>query len=338
MKTPSASAAKLAQALGFDPESVLVAEPGLLLDRRFLASIHADLESDLGDDDAALTLLQIGLLHGLRDATRAVGPALSCPGPAEPAPPPSPLALRFRSNPDATPAGALELLGSWPDRAEAAAQLSARGAEGPEAVCWLTAGYTSGWLSGVFDAEILALETSCSAAGAESCRFVAREAEGWRAAGDENAAHMLEQLPFAEFRNLLAPRSPAPAQSSAKSVDPQEAAVHIWGAVMIIPFSGADEALLALELIGRDPGAAEVSVVVIDLTGAIIDDAFGAAALEQIIERVESWDIEAVFAGVSPLSEHVVQDLSKPPLLVEKDLEAAIVAAFQIAESQRRVV
>ncbi len=332
------AAGQLAQALGFDPESVLVAEPGILLDPRFLASIHADLIQELGPEEAALALLQIGLLHGLRDAAKVVGPALSADVPPSPVSPGLPLAIRFRSNPDAAPRGALELHGSWPERAEASARLSQLGARAEGPACWVTAGYTSGWLSGVFDADILAIETSCSAAAAEACRFVAREAEGWRASGETEAAQALERLPFAEFRRLVAEHTPAESSCGVGGVDPQEAAVHIWGPVMIIPFSGADEALLALELIGRDPGAAEVSVVVIDLTGAVIDEAFGAAALERIVERVESWDIEAVFAGVSPLSEPVVSDLSRQPLLVEKDLQAAIASAFQIAESQRRAV
>jgi hypothetical protein len=336
VKDSSAPAARLAEALGFDPESVLVAEPGLLLDPRFLASLHRDLVSDLGEADAGHILLQIGLLHGLRDAARVLGSELGRGGEPEVMPAP-PMAIRFRSNPDASPPGALEIHGCWPERSEASARLSALGVPSAAVACWLSAGYTSGWLSGVFEADILARETSCSASGAESCRFVAREADGWRACGDAETAEVVEAMPFAELRDLVGRHAPPPSPTSA-AVDPQEAAVHIWGPVMVIPFSGADEALLALELIGRDPGAAEVSVVVIDLTGAVIDEAFGAAALEQIVERVESWNIEAVFAGVSPLSQPVVSDLSRPPLLVEKDLQAAIASAFQIAESQRRAV
>lgn len=331
---PTRSAVELAQGLSFDPESVLVNDPGLLLDAGFLASLHAELEEDLGADGAPVALLQIGLLHGLRDAARVVGPALagasSLPAPAPP------LAIRFRSNPDAEPRGALELHGTWPERAEASARLSSRGVSRSQGACWLSAGYTSGWLSGLFEADILALETGCSASGAETCRFVAREIQAWRACGAPEAAPLLEVLPFAAFRQLVASQQPqADGRGASVSVDPQEAAVHIWGPVMVIPFSGADEAMLALELIGRDPGAAEVSVVVIDLTGVVLDEAFGAAALERILERVEAWGIEALFAGVSPLSEPVVRDLSRQPLLAEKDLHAAIAAAFQIAEAQR---
>jgi anti-anti-sigma regulatory factor len=95
---------------------------------------------------------------------------------------------------------------------------------------------------------------------------------------------------------------------------------------------------MAIDLIGRDPGAADVSVIVIDLTGAVIDEAFGAAALEQIVESIENWGAEAIFAGVSPLSEGVVAGLERQPLVLHKDLHAAIAAAFQIAESQRQLL
>ena len=64
--------------------------------------------------------------------------------------------------------------------------------------------------------------------------------------------------------------------------------IHIWGPVMVIPFCGPDEALQALDLIGRDPSARQVSVVVVDLSGAIVDEAFGAVALEQLIEGVDA--------------------------------------------------
>jgi hypothetical protein len=328
--------ASLAEALAADPESLLVGEPGLLLDARFLGALHADLVADLGEGDAGRALWQIGLLHGLLDAARVVGAALE--GPALPELPSAPLlAIRFRSNPDAAPRGALELEGSWPEHAEASARLAALGTPDAGRACFLSAGYTSGWLSGVFEADIVALETACCAGGAEGCRFVAREARVWQELQRGEAELSFEALPFTAYREIAARRAPDPA-APRRGVDPGEAAVHIWGPVMVIPFGGADEALLALELIGRDPGAAEVSVVVIDLTGVVVDEAFGAAALEQIVERVEAWGIEAVFAGVSPLSEAVVRELSRPPLLVRKDLHDAIAAAFQIAEAQRRAV
>jgi hypothetical protein len=282
----------------------------------------------MGPEETAITLLQIGFLHGLRDAARIVGSASEVMAP-------SPLAIRFRTNPRARPHGALELHGCWPERNEAAAQLALRDA-GAQGGCSLSAGYTSGWLSGILDANIVALETTCSAAGDDACRFVAREAEVWRAARHSRGAALIELLPFAALRELVAEHAAPAAQPS--GLDSSEPVIHIWGPVMVVPYSSADEALTAIDLIGRDPGAAEVSVIVIDLTGAVIDEAFGAATLEQIVESSEKWGADAIFAGVSPLSEAVVAGLERQPLVVHKDLHAAIAAAFQIAESQRQLL
>ena len=93
-----------------------------------------------------------------------------------------------------------------------------------------------------------------------------------------------------------------------------------------------------MELIGHDPSASAVSVIVLDLTGAVIDDAFGAATLERIVDSVESWGADVVFAGLSPLAETVVETLEHQPLMVRKDLHSAIAAAFQITESQRTLL
>jgi hypothetical protein len=105
---------------------------------------------------------------------------------------------------------------------------------------------------------------------------------------------------------------------------------------MVIPFCGPDEALQALDLIGRDPSARQVSVVVVDLTGALIDEAFGAVALEQLVDGVDALGAELIVAGVGELSAPVVDGLRSPPLLVVKDLHAAIATAFQVAGAQRR--
>jgi hypothetical protein len=76
--------------------------------------------------------------------------------------------------------------------------------------------------------------------------------------------------------------------------------------------------------------------VVVDLGGAVIDEGFGAASLEQVLDAVAGWGAEAILTGISPLSEPVVADLEKTHLVMRKDLTAAIAAAFQIAEAQRR--
>jgi anti-anti-sigma regulatory factor len=104
---------------------------------------------------------------------------------------------------------------------------------------------------------------------------------------------------------------------------------------MVIPFSSPDESLRALELIGRDPGARDVRVVIVDLSGAIIDEGFGAVALEQILDAIERWGAEPLLAGISPLSIRVLEDLERTHLVIHKDLPEAIAAGFQIAELHR---
>jgi anti-anti-sigma regulatory factor len=104
---------------------------------------------------------------------------------------------------------------------------------------------------------------------------------------------------------------------------------------MIVPYAG-EETATAVDAVVRDPDAAAVSVVVIDLDGAVVDDGFGAAALERVIDTIRAWGAEPVIAGVAPLSEPVVASLSGEPIIVPKDLSAAIAVAFQVAESQRR--
>ena len=139
-------------------------------------------------------------------------------------------------------------------------------------------------------------------------------------------ARSLAALPFAAFRALVRerfarvqPRALPEEISEVGSMDREAAAVHIWGPVMVLPYAGPNETLQTLELLARDAGAASVSVIVVDLGGAIIDDAFGAMALEQLVQTVEGWGAEVLFVDPSPLSERVLADLDHPPLLIEKD-------------------
>jgi len=324
------------RALGFDPEAVLLKEPGILLDPHFLSALHAELRNELGEVDAKITLLQMGFLHGLQDAMRVVSDTFERAA-GEPASPAGPaLALQLRTARDVEAPGAIEMQGRWPERVEAIAHLSALGAS-EHAACFLSAGYTSGWLSGTLDADILALESSCVACGADSCSFAAREASAWRDSGEPVASILLEALPFSALRSVVHASLDAAddRQNELDRVAPGSSVVHIWGPVMVVPFRDGEATLNAVELIGRDPAASAVSVVVVDLSGATIDETYGALALEQLVERIEDWGAEAVFAAVSPLSEAAVAGLERKPLLVRKDVDEAIAAAFQLANAQR---
>jgi len=320
--------------LGLDLQTTLDDEPRFLLDPGFLGALHSELLEQLGPRDTRAALLQLGYLHGLRDAWQVVMAGMGA-SPAATAPHPTAPRLAIKVEPRR--GLSLEVAGSWPERLEAEAVATALGGvSGPS--CHLSAGYTSGWLSGVFDSEVLVVETACCAAGAASCRFEVREPRAWLASAHGPALDSLEAMPFQELREIVAQhldRNPPIADPDHEGFEAGSGVVHVWGPVMVVPFSGPDESLRAVELIGRDPGAHQVRVVVVDLSGAIIDEGFGAASLERILDAIESWGAEPMLSGVSPLSERVVADLERSHLVIHKDLPEAIAAGFQIAEAQR---
>ena len=311
-----------------DPEAVLDRDSRVLLEPAFLKALHAELLVAGDAPRARAELVRMGFLHGMQDAFRAQVAG------RERAPWVPPLAIRCRS---LAADGALEVRGSWPERREA----DARAADGGAGCCAFSAGYTSGWLSAMLDADVVAVEEACGGeAEPAHCRFVAREAARWREG--ETGRDAADAIPFEAFRALVRARQARAGieellASDTGGIDRDAACVHIWGPVMVIPFGGPEEGLRALDLIGRDPAAADVSVVIVHLGHALIDEAFGALALEQIVQQAEAWGAETLIAEPSPLSESVLAGLAHPPLLVIKDLEKAVVTGFQIAWSQRRV-
>jgi hypothetical protein len=326
---PQASRKQLLEQLGFDPTAVLLRDPAMLSEPRFLAAFHDEIRRSFGDE-APLVLHQVGFLHGLQAALRQASQQAQRQGEAGDFGRP-PVTLRFCVTRSA--GAALEIRGEWPDRAEQRALRRVPLPDGPR--CHLSAGFTSGWLSGCFDADLLALEMP-TASPRGSARFVAREPEAWREAREPAALALLDRLPFGAFRELVREQLQAERpELPPDRFDSGSAVIHIWGPLMVIPFSNSDEAFRALDLIARDPAAKQVSVVVVDLTGAALDEAFGALALEQIIEAVEAQGAEVLFAGAAAAAEGVIAELARRPLWVHKDLPSAIASAFQIADSQR---
>jgi anti-anti-sigma regulatory factor len=321
------------EALGIDLEGSLLDEPRFLTDAAFVGALHAELAEELGADAAAAVLFQLGFARGLFDASRVVRDGFGGESPATGTPGPPILAMRLA--PLRNAAHGIEIEGSWPERREAQAIIAALGAAA-EPNCHASAGYTSGWLSGVLGPDLLALETECAAHGAVACRFHVLEAEAWQEAGDRRAAALLEAVPIAPLRELVARQlATLPEREASEGFEAGSPAIHLWGPVMVVPFAGADESLRALELIARDRAARGVRVVIVDCSGAIIDEGFGALALERILDAVANVGAEPILAGVSPLSMAVVSELERSHAVLHKDLPEAIATAFQIAEAQR---
>jgi hypothetical protein len=322
-------------ALGAELDHSLAEDPRFLLDERFLAALRGELLERLGPEDTNAALLQLGFVHGLRDAFGALQ-SESAGGKAPFAA--ARLAMRFARRPAQPRGDALEVHGVWPDAREARST-RATASQGDPPPCRASAGYTSGWLSGLLGTDVLAIETECVARGDAQCGFEAREIDAWIGSNDDRAHALLADLPFAALRAATTPaEAPQDPDPGTTAFDPHSPAVHVWGPVMVIPFSGEDETLKAIELIGQDPGASNVSVVVLDLTGTLVDEGFGAVALERAIEAVSSWGAETLLTGVSPLSEPAVAGIEQPHMVVQKDLQEAIALAFQIAEATRRPV
>jgi anti-anti-sigma regulatory factor len=341
--------------LGFGPDSALMTEPKIFVDAAFLAALQQELSSELGSDEAELTLFHIGMIHGLRDAARIGGADPEQDGHFEVIEYP-PLAMRFGpSRPangdsdESVASDSFEMTGNWPDHFEAEARLSKLGAASQPA-CPLSAGYTSGWLSGTLDRDVIVRELKCRAAGHESCLFVARDE---LAIDADSERPTRRRLPVASVRaiangnasaasglpaDISRVHTPPLTEEIAVRVDPDDPAVHIWGPVLVMPFTGPEAAIQTIETLTLDEATRTVRVVVLDLFGAVLDQSFGTAALERVVEQVQSWGAEVILTGISPLSEEVVTELQASLMLSRKDLPEAIAYAFQIADAQRHLL
>ena len=328
---------KLLAAMGFGPDSALMNEPKMLVDGTFLGALQSELVSELGEVEAMRMLFHIGMIHGLRDAARIAGAEPLRDGQLGLAAMP-PLAMRFGPGHEEgqDPLG-FELEGTWPDGLEAESHLSQLGPRDLP-VCSLSAGYTSGWLSGTLERDVIVHETSCHAAGADACRFVARD----EAREEDSDAPMRGTLPVSAVRSVAHIAGSTPfgtrIDQLPSRVDLEDPAVHIWGPVMVMPFAGPEPAMQTVEMLRQDDASHGVRVVVLDLGGCVLDDGLGAAALERVVGEIQSWNAEVILTGVSPLSEETVAELQASHMLTRKDMAEAVAYAFQIADAQRRLL
>lgn len=325
--------------LGFGPDTVLMNDPKLFVDGRFLASLLVELQDELGPRNASLVLFQIGLLHGLRDAARVCHEHDDTNEISDNADTTA-LVMQWTAGAPTDTTGNFSLEGIWPERHEAVARCARLGAPSNPA-CWMSAGYTTGWLSGTLNRSLLAREVECTARGDEACRFEVQEAGVWNERGQPDMQWLLAEVPFEAFREVaITPqieRSDALPTGSAGDgeFDRSQAVVHIWGPVMVLPFTTLGEALGTVDRLGRDPGISEIRAVVIDLRDQPLDEGFGAAALEQVLETIESWNAQSLIAGITPASEAAVASIESSHLILRKDLTQAIATAFQIADAQK---
>jgi hypothetical protein len=220
--------------------------------------------------------------------------------------------------------------------------------EPEDPICFTSAGYAAGWYSATLGETILVQEISCVACGGPSCRFEAQRLEDWLAKG---AGWVDELLPYLDFEAIREKaenrvteqgssvpdeRLTADAGEMLGGFDAMSPAAHIWGPVMVLPYSGSDDCLVTLETIYEDVGHDQIRVVVIDATGAVID-AVEAVGLARVLDALDSLNLEAVLVGVG---EHYVKQFRahdeqlKLPV-VATGLSEAITLGFQMSMGSR---
>jgi V4R domain-containing protein len=261
-----------------------------------LEKLRANAFESVGLPFAEGILYGIGLAEGLFDALRVAqrfsGPLGGDPRHAGPA-----LGMLF------TPNGVTRdrRFGGRLHRSVESALHKHRYGSAASPICHVSAGYCAGWYSELFGQFVLVRERGCAAAGGECCDFEAQPAEAWTRAADPWAAALLKYLDFDAMRESARKRLVAAGETSEGDMmgafDPLSPAVHVWGPVMVLPYSGAGDTAAALDTIAADLGADAVRVVVLDVTGAHVDGV-EAPGIVRILDELVRRGIESVVVGV----------------------------------------
>ncbi|HTO70389.1 MAG TPA: V4R domain-containing protein [Myxococcota bacterium] len=268
-----------------------------------------------------------GLFDALRVAQRFAGPLGGSPGHAGPG-----LDLLFQ------PAGLARdgcFAGSLHRSVESAVHQRRYG-RAASPICHVTAGYCAGWYSELLGRFVLVREGACGGADAARCDFEAKPAELWTSEGDPWAAALLRVLDWEAMRESARKRLAAAGDAREGDMlgafDPLSPAVHVWGPVMVLPYSGAGDTLAALETIAADLGPEAIRVVVLDVTGARVDGV-EATGLVRILDELARRNLESVLVGVGDAE--AARWLGGPQRLAQPlrahDISEAIHLAFQLA-------
>jgi hypothetical protein len=220
--------------------------------------------------------------------------------------------------------------------------------EPEDPICFTSSGYAAGWYSAILGETILVHETACAARGDARCRFEARRLDDWLA---EGPGWLDELLPYLDFEALreraerqaaeLEGATPEPKAEEKEGdmmggFDSMSPAVHVWGPVMVLPYSGTEDCLVALEAVQEDVGQDQIRVVVIDATGALIN-AVEAVGLTRLLDAFDSQNLETILVGIG---EGGVEHLCRPagelrqPIVV-RGISEGITLGFQMSLASR---
>src|SRR5262249_10201539 len=177
-------------------------------------------------------------------------------------------------------------------------------------------------------------ERACISASAPLCEFEARPVDHWTRDGDAWAAAVLKYLDFEAMREAaqkrIASDGETPEGDMMGAFDPLSPAVHVWGPVMVLPYSGAGDSIAALETIAADLGSEAIRVVVLDVTGARVD-AVEALGIVRTLDDIARRGLESIVVGVP--DDAVARWLGERTTLPlrARDISEAIRLAFQLA-------
>ena len=307
-----------------------------LEDPNTLAHMRRDLFNGVGPEHAGGALYGLGFCEGLVDGLRLVRalPASGSLGASLP---------HFAGPLVFTPeAGYPErrLIGGLLGSLEGGIHLADYG-PAADPICFVSAGYAAGWYSALLNENFLVRERTCIGCGERGCRFEARPVAEWLATDNAWARELLPYLDFESLRRRADERlaemgDPAVEGDMLGNFDPNSPAVHVWGPVMILPYSGSEDCLISIDTIRDDVGPDQIRVVVIDATGARIDgtEAFG---LTRLLGALDATNLETVMVGVSTRGQRYLnlgENGLQTPILA-RTLSEGIALGFQISQENR---
>jgi hypothetical protein len=295
-----------------------------------LSELRWDVFQSVGPRFGHGVLYSLGFTEGLIDALRvtrtfqgSLDPVAQLAGPALP--------LLFDPQPAHSPGW---LTGRLRDALEARLHLERFDAS-EDPICFVTAGYAAGWYTELLGETILVREHSCRARGDAACSFEARPLEAW--SGDRVIGELIPCLDVNALRERACESLPHEPSAEGQegdlfgSFDPQSPAVHVWGPVMVLPYSGALDSAAAIETIMCDVGADQVRVVIVDVAGMRLEP-LELAGLSQVLTYVRAHEMESILVGM-PLRETQRMGRALDSTLCVDDMKQGIALGFQMVHA-----
>ena len=295
-----------------------------------LSELRWDVFQSVGARYGQGVLYGIGFTEGLIDGLRVTRTFQGTPDPvAQLAGPPLP--LLFDPQPARSP-GCFS--GRLHEALEARLHLERFDAS-QDPICFVTAGYAAGWYTELLGQTVLVRELSCRARGDATCSFEARPLEQW--SGDRVIGELVPYLDVSALRARAQASLPEEREAESAegdlfgSFDPQSPAVHVWGPVMILPYSGADDSAAAIDTIMGDIGADQVRVVIVDVLGMRLEP-LELAGLSQVLTYLHAHEMESILVGM-PRRETQRMGRALDSTLCVDDMKQGIALGFQMVHA-----